>query len=123
MKRKIEIIGQTLFLLVMLLIIHHLWIKGVYSRFPALPFIMITATAAYIALSYILQVLNKRKSAVMLGSAVFVLICICFVYALEPVDFKAFVVCMILVIRRSTSFAPASAYNLKSNSAKKLTRN
>ena len=123
MKRKIEIIGQTLFLLVTLLVIHCLWIKGVYSRFPALPFIMITATATYIVLSYILQVLNKRRSAVMLGSVVFVLICICFVYALEPVDFKAFVVCMILVIRRSTSFAPTSAYNLNSNSAKKLTRN
>lgn len=123
MKRKIEIIGQTLFLLVTLLIIHRLWIRGVYSRFPILPFIMITATAIYIAVSYILQILNKRRSAVILGTVVFVLTCICFVYALEPVDFKAFVICIILVVRRSISFAPASGCNLKSNSAKKLTRN
>ena len=119
MKRKIEIIGHTLFLLVASLIIHYLWSKGVYSRFPAMPLVMITATMVYVPISFFLESIHKQKAAIALGTIVFVLLCICFVYALEAVDFKAFVLCMILVVRRSTCLCCPYYGTYKEKSSKK----
>lgn len=100
--RKIETIITTLCLLMLAGVLQWLNASGKLERYPLFATIMLVATAIYVFVGCILQTFGFPKAALVLGVAVFFIICTCLFYSVSIVDFIVFFICMALVIRKSS---------------------
>lgn len=101
-KKKIETIITTLCLLGLAGIVQWLNAYGKLDRYPLFATIMLIATAIYVFVGCMLQTFGFQKASLVLGVAVFFIICTCLFYSVSIIDFIIFFICMALVIRKSS---------------------
>ena len=100
--KRIETILTTFGLLALAGVLQWLNASGKLDRYPLFATIMLVATAVYVFVGCVLQTFKFYKASLVLGVAVFFIICTCLFYSVAITDFIVFFICMALVIRKSS---------------------
>lgn len=100
--KKIETIITTLCLMGLAGILQWLNASNKLDRYPLFATIMLVSTAIYVFVGCMLQTFGFKKASLVLGVAVFFIICTCLFYSVSITDFIIFFICMALVIRKSS---------------------
>lgn len=102
-KKKIVTILTTAFLLILAFVIINVKQGVTICNNGINPVVMLVSTAIYVFGSCILQTFGKPTVAVVLGVIVFFILCTCLFYSVTIVEFIVFVICMYLLMRKSTT--------------------
>lgn len=102
-KRRIVTIILTLLLCFLTVLIRIAYVKQWVSFNPIFIELMMMATAVFVFFGCMLQSFGHPKIAVIIGDIVFVILCICVFYSKAASDIIMFVVCMFIVLKRSST--------------------
>lgn len=102
-KRRIFTIILTLLLCFLTVLINIAYHKGWVTFNPVFIEWMMMSTAIFVFFGCMLQSVGHPKLSIILGDIVFVILCICVFYSKAASDIIMFVVCMWIVLKRSSS--------------------
>ena len=113
-KKRIVTLTITLVLFILYVLMGALYqyADGV-SYYPRFARAMLVITMFYVLGGCILQTLGHPKIVKLIGTIVFLLLCIFLFYSIRWYDFVIFALCMYLVLHRSSNLCDSTACNIE----------
>lgn len=100
-KQKIKTIVTTVLLIIAAQIMYFLDKAGIIQGNAVFKYCMLMMTVIYVFIGCMLQTFGHRKAAIVLGIISFFVTCTCLFYSTSFLDYGIFVICMILIMRKS----------------------
>lgn len=102
-RRRIFTITLTLLLCFLTVLIHIAYKRHWVSFNPLFIEWMMMSTAIFVFFGCMLQTFGHPRISVIIGDIVFVILCVCVFYSKAASDIIMFVICMFIVLKRSST--------------------